>query len=248
MMDAVVTMAREQGVTDRLVAVHCDLGRAEWEGTGALAAEHAAHYGISFEIISRPQGDLVEQIMQRRRALDKKGTPQAPAWPSMKSRYCTSDQKTSQVKKVHTRLADETRAAGGPKCARILDVLGLRAEESKDRAKKPVLEFSKAKSSGNKEVWTWNPILAWVEADVWARIKVAGTRHHFAYDLGMRRLSCVFCVFGSKDDLLIAGRTNRDLLDTYVALEDAGCGTFQAKRSLHSILDELKAEDAAKAA
>jgi len=244
MMDVVVKMAREQGVADRLVAVHCDLGRAEWQGTGDLAAEHAAHYNLRFEKVSRPQGDLVTQISQRRAALDKKGTPEAPAWPSSAARYCTSDQKTGQVKKLHTRLADETRATGATHTPRILDCLGLRAEESSERAKKNVHEHSKPKSSGRKHVDTWNPILAWLEGDVWAAIKAAGTRHHGAYDQGMRRLSCVFCVFGSKQDLLIAGRSNRDLLDTYIALEDSGAGTFQATRSLHEIRDELIAEGA----
>ena len=35
----------------------------------------------------------------------------------------------------------------------------------------------------------------WKVEDVWARIKASGVEHHKAYDLGMSRLSCCFCVF-----------------------------------------------------
>ncbi|MGW4720902.1 hypothetical protein ACWEO7_39165, partial [Nocardia sp. NPDC004260] len=43
-LDVVVEAARAAGVTDRITAVHADLGRAEWPGTAALAAEHARNY------------------------------------------------------------------------------------------------------------------------------------------------------------------------------------------------------------
>ena len=239
MMDVVVEMAREQGVTDRLVAVHCDLGRMEWQGTMELAKEHAAHYGLPFHVVSRPQGDLFQQIRDRRRSLDAKGKFDAPAWPSSAARFCTSDHKTGQVKKLHTELANRTRAAGGPACPRILDVLGLRGEESRERAKKPVLEKSKAKSSGKKEVWTWNPILDWDEAAVWARIEQAGTRPHEAYSLGMRRLSCVFCVFATDDDLRIAGTHNPELLAEGAALETEVRSTIKKNFALADLHQEL---------
>jgi len=41
MLHYLVTLAREQGALDRLVAVHADLGRVEWEGTRELAREQA---------------------------------------------------------------------------------------------------------------------------------------------------------------------------------------------------------------
>ncbi|MBQ1164695.1 hypothetical protein KBZ21_42720, partial [Streptomyces sp. A73] len=41
--------------------------------------------------------------------------------------------------------------------ARVLSCLGLRAEESSGRAKKPVLSVDDAASSGVREVVTWLP-------------------------------------------------------------------------------------------
>ena len=51
-------LAVAQGVTERLVAVHADLGRVEWEGTRELAGRQAEAFGIRFEVTKRPQGDL----------------------------------------------------------------------------------------------------------------------------------------------------------------------------------------------
>ncbi|MBQ1165131.1 phosphoadenosine phosphosulfate reductase family protein, partial [Streptomyces sp. A73] len=69
------------------------------------------------------------------------------------------------------------------------------------------------------EVVTWLPILHWTEAEVWARIKASGVRYHWAYDKGLKRLSCSFCVLASREDLECAARLRPDLAAEYVALE-----------------------------
>ena len=43
----------------RLIVVHADLGRVEWEGTRELAQEQAEHYGLRFEVVRREKGDLL---------------------------------------------------------------------------------------------------------------------------------------------------------------------------------------------
>jgi hypothetical protein len=46
MLDYVVEQARAQGVPlARLVVVHADLGRVEWQGTAELARRQAEAYG-----------------------------------------------------------------------------------------------------------------------------------------------------------------------------------------------------------
>ncbi|MBQ1164414.1 hypothetical protein KBZ21_41225, partial [Streptomyces sp. A73] len=45
--------------------------------------------------------------------------------------------------------------------------------------------------------------------EVWARIKASGVRYHWAYDKGMKRLSCSFCVLASREDLECAARPTR---------------------------------------
>ena len=208
-LDLVVEMARAAGVLDRVIVVHCDLGRVEWQGTAALAAEQAAHYGVRFEMVRRSQGDLLDHIAER------------GMFPGSATRYCTSQHKTGQVAVLMTALAAESRAAGiACRQARILNCLGLRAAESSARSKLMPLELDeRASNKTRREVWRWLPIFAWSVEEVWARIAAAGTRHHPAYDLGMPRLSCCFCPLASRPALLLAGQHNPELLDLYCEVE-----------------------------
>lgn len=228
MLEKLVVLADAAGVRDRLVVVHCDLGRVEWNGTRELAARQAAHYGVRFEVVSRPQGDLLSHVESRK------------MWPSSTARYCTSDHKRGQVRKVMTMLADEVRARKGGQ-ARILNCMGLRADESPARAKKISFEFDAKASNGRRHVDTWLPIFVWNTEQVWASIKTSGVEHHRAYDLGMKRLSCVFCIFAPKAALLIAGLHNPALLDTYVKVETKIGHDFRKGFKLRVIQDELAA-------
>lgn len=204
MLDYLVALATEQGVRDRLVVVHCDLGRMEWKGTRELAEAQAKHYGVRFEVVTRPQGDLLTQVRQR------------GMWPSATARYCTSDHKRGQVRRVMTKLVAEL---GLGRQARILNCMGLRADESPARKKKAAFEHDAKASNGRRHVDTWLPIHTWTTDQVWARIKASGVAHHPAYDLGMPRLSCCFCIFAPKAALVLAGKHNSDLLAEYVAVE-----------------------------
>lgn len=204
MLDHVVRLAREQGATDRLVAVHADLGRVEWKGTRELAEQQARAYGLRFVAVTRPQGDLLTHVEQRR------------MWPSSSARYCTSDHKRGQVARVLTGLV---RALRLDRPARVLNCLGFRAEESPARAKRPALSRDTRQSNGRREVTTWLPTHTWTVAQVWATIRASGVPHHPAYDLGMPRLSCVFCIFAPRPALTLAGKHNPELLAEYAAVE-----------------------------
>ncbi len=193
---------------DRVVVVHCDLGRAEWQGTRALAFEQAKHYGFRFEVVTRPQGDLLDHVRER------------GMWMGPATRFCTSEHKRAQALKVFTALGKESGKVDG-QAPRILNCMGFRAQESSARSARAVVAVNE-KGTGQgqaKEVIDWLPIHKWTEAEVWARIDASGVAHHPAYDLGMPRLSCVFCIFAPKDALLIAGKHNLALLKTYAELE-----------------------------
>ena len=80
MVRLVADRARAENVpSERLIAVHADLGRAEWPGTGELARTQAETAGVTFLSVTRPQGDLLEHVERR------------GMWPSPAARYCTSD-------------------------------------------------------------------------------------------------------------------------------------------------------------
>lgn len=232
MMHEVYQLAEAQGVTDRLVAVHCDLGRVEWEGTRELAEEHAAHYGIRFEVVSRRQGDLLQHVEQR------------GMWPSSAARYCTSDHKRGQVDTLITRLVEEQRAQGVAR-PRVLNCLGIRADESPARKKRVPLTPVARITNSRREVWEWLPLHDWTAERVWATIRAAGTRPHPAYAKGMPRLSCCFCIFAPKGALMIAARENPGLFQEYVQLEERIGHTFRQDLALADVARELAAGAAA---
>lgn len=220
MLDYVVELCDKLGVSrSRIVVVHCDLGRVEWEGTAELAREQAEHYGLRFEIVAREIGDLLTQVEQRHEANVAKGKDHSP-WPSSKSRWCTSDQKTAQVLKLITSLTEEAqRSLGSGRQVRILNCLGIRAEESPARAKKTPFGVEKKATNGKRHTDRWLPIFTWTEEQVWDRIWASGVRWHDAYDKGMSRLSCCFCVLAAKADLIIAAKHNPTLAQEYIAVE-----------------------------
>ena len=67
---------------------------------------------------------------------------------------------------------------------------------------------------------------------MWDRIHTSGVRYHNAYDKGMERLSCCFCVLASRKDLTIAARHNPDLAAEYVAVEDRAARLAAAHQAL----------------
>lgn len=227
MLDVVVEQAKALGVLGRVQVVHCDLGRVEWSGTRDLAERQTAHYGIPFHVVRRPQGDLLTQIEER------------GMWPSSTARYCTSDHKRGQVLRLMTALVANVRARFSGKRVRILNCMGLRAEESPARAKKATYELNAVASNGKREVWTWLPIHDWTTTQVWERIRASGVEHHRAYDLGMGRLSCIFCIFAPKNALMVAGEHNPELLAEYVSLEVKMGHMFRKGFKIAEIQDAL---------
>ena len=238
MLHEVVTLADEAGISrDKIVVVHSDLGRVEWQGTKELAARQAASYGLRFEIVSR-----IGQVSDGRGKTYSKGevfgdlidySERRGFWPSNTSRFCTSEFKRGPISKLFTQLAGESKANGHQGTPAILDLQGLRAQESAARAKKPVVTLRK--DTRNQLVITWLPIIDRTETQVWDAIKSEGLEYHHAYDLNMPRLSCAFCIFAGRDALLIAGRANPELLDEYVAAEERMQHTFKQGLALADI-------------
>ncbi|HXA24409.1 MAG TPA: phosphoadenosine phosphosulfate reductase family protein [Acetobacteraceae bacterium] len=221
MLDYLVTLADEAGVNrERLVVVHADLGRVEWSGTRELAERQAKRYGLRFEVVRREQNDLLDHVAARGK------------WPGYSTRYCTSDHKTKPVTGLMTQLVNETVerlaltrgrsvAARPYRRVRILNCLGLRAQESTKRRDMEPVSDDPATNLTRREVTRWLPIHGWSESEVWLHIKSRGLEYHRAYDLGMPRLSCVFCFYAPPEALLLAGYHNRELLGEYVKVERA---------------------------
>lgn len=226
MLDYVVEQADLAGVRDRIVCFHADLGRVEWPGTAELAEDHAAHYGLRIVRLARPQGDLLTHIEQR------------GMFPDGPNRYCTSDHKRGQAYVVMTALV---RELGLNRPARILNCMGLRAQESPARARKQAMRYdNKASTKTTRHVTEWLPILDWSVDQVWARIAQAGTTPHPAYAAGMPRLSCCFCVLASTSSLVRAAQLAPALAEEYRAVEVRIGHRFKNDLSMGEIIELAK--------
>lgn len=330
MLDRVVELADADGVRDRLVVLHCDLGTSpkgepiEWPGTKELAEEHAAHYGLRFVVVRRGVRGFLEQVDYRgmwpssgqryctskfkqdqgnkavtalaeevrqgggflekieqlghfprastrsctsffkrdqgQRAVNELarevaagppagGTPKnllehvgdRGKWPAQDKRYCTSDHKRQPAHTAITQLANEAREGQTKRAPRILQCFGFRAQESPRRKKLPVFSEDERISNSRKTVHVWLPIHDWTVEQVWERIKSAGTRHHYAYDRGMTRLSCRFCIFAPKSQLMISARENPALFAEYVELEQKIGHRFRMELSLVDVQRAVEA-------
>lgn len=224
---AVAERARLDGVLDRVVAVHATFPE-EWPGTVDLARRQAEALGVfRFEVVQREKDGVPDSLLAYVERRQK--------WPSNKARFCTSDFKRAPVDKVITRLEP------GP-LGWVLNVLGLRAQESPARAKRAAFEVSLRRSNSRRQVFDWHPILNWSEEQVWQVIQEAGAEVHPAYSQGFRRLSCVFCVFAPKAQLIAAGRLNPRLLAEYARVERSIGHLFRQDLSIAAVHDTVAAE------
>jgi len=225
-IERVATLAKVQNYTGRLVAVHADLGKADWPGTLDLARKQAEMAGYEFFVVRRQiegQEEMLDQIEMR------------GMWPDNKNRYCTSDWKRDQIAKLVTQLTKDHKATGATH-TRVLNVMGMRAEESPARAKKNPFTQNNRWTTKTRTVFDWLPIHHWKLEDVWNNIHRSGMPYHYAYDLGMSRLSCVFCVFASHSDLMTAAQANPDLLKEYAAAEKRMGHTFRKNFEIASLV------------
>jgi 3'-phosphoadenosine 5'-phosphosulfate sulfotransferase (PAPS reductase)/FAD synthetase len=99
--------------------------------------------------------------------------------------------------------------------------------------------FDARASNGRRHVDLWLPLHGWTVQQVWERIRRSGVRYHPAYDLGMPRLSCCFCIFAPRSALLLAGRHNPELLAQYVAVEKQIRHSFRLELPLASVQEAL---------
>jgi 3'-phosphoadenosine 5'-phosphosulfate sulfotransferase (PAPS reductase)/FAD synthetase len=212
---------------DRIVVSHQCLGRMEWQGTLDLVKAQADHYGLRLEVSK--YRNKAGQELTLLDAVRNRGM-----WPSSQNRYCTSDFKRDPGARVIRKLFRESPGS-------VLNVKGFRAEESSARAKAMVFGRNERLCTESRLVHDFLPIHEWAESAVWASVKASGVPYHQAYDLGMPRLSCCFCIFAPKNALLIAGRANPELLNDYVQVERAIGHTFQHGKPIAAIQEAIAA-------
>jgi 3'-phosphoadenosine 5'-phosphosulfate sulfotransferase (PAPS reductase)/FAD synthetase len=210
---------------DQIIVVHASLGDVEWKGALELAEKQAADAGVPFLVARAAKSflDMVETRFATR--------PGVPSFPSSKNRQCNSDLKRDPIAKVLRAYV----AKSGHSV--IVNCVGVRAAESSSRSKAPTWKQCNRMTTQARTVYEWLPIHTMSTADVFATIAAAGQEPHYAYALGNQRLSCVFCIMGSKNDLALGAKHNPELFARYVELEErTGYTMHMSRKSLTELV------------
>lgn len=210
-----------------IVVSHQDLGVYEWPGTKELVKEQADHFGVRMVVSWRVdkyghRETLLEYVLRR------------GMWPSQGNRWCTSDFKRGPGARVVTA---ETKDLGH---CRVLYVFGFRADESPARKKKEIFTRNEKLSTHRREVYDWLPVHDWSLRRVWSTIREHKIPYHYAYDLGMPRLSCIFCFMSPFDALVLAGIHNPTVLEEYVYVEEVTGHQFRIDFSIKSVKQAIQ--------
>jgi DNA sulfur modification protein DndC len=205
----------------QLVVIHAHLPGVEWDGVREHIQDTTR--GLHFYEVKNERKTFLSMVENRGK------------WPGIGQRQCTSDLKRDPIDKQIRALCKERGVN------LVVSCMGLRAQESSARAKQPVYKLNKRQSVAGRFWYNWNPILDWDINQVWDTIAAAGQKRHWAYDAGMSRLSCCFCIMASKSDLATAARLRPELFQEYVALERKINHTFVMPRKNQEpkFLDEI---------
>ena len=178
----------------QILVIHALLPEVEWDGV----EDHVRNTTLGLPVLTcRSRRTLLEMIEER------------GMFPSPSIRQCTSDLKRGPIERTIRRTGHKL----------IVNCMGMRAEESSNRSKLAPLKLNARNSKANREWHDWLPIHDWKVGEVFEGIASVGQQPHFAYALGMSRLSCCFCIMASKADLTIAAQHNPEMYKRYVDLE-----------------------------
>lgn len=231
---AVVAHLRQYAITGPVLLVHAHLGRVEWSDSLPTCEALAQYLGLELLVVKRQAGDLMDRWLSRwdnsvRRYAHLECMKLIPPWSTSALRFCTSELKVDPITSALRR-----RFPRGP----IINVAGVRAEESAQRAKMPIAKRQDKLCRKHGVGIQWHPILHATKDEVLASIASHGLALHPAYtEFGMSRVSCRFCILGSIGDIRRAAAAPEatELYREICELEIRSTFSFQSGRYLSTI-------------
>ena len=125
--------------------------------------------------------------------------------------------------------------------SRTLVLSGERGEESTARSKYKVLEPDRADNRDGRlkrHVDRFRPIKDWTEQQVWDIIKKYKIRVHPAYYLGWGRVSCLYCIFGNKNQFASAAKVSPCGIQNIIKYEKLFGKTIKRKESVEELISK----------
>jgi 3'-phosphoadenosine 5'-phosphosulfate sulfotransferase (PAPS reductase)/FAD synthetase len=229
---------KQIGHTGPKVLIHADLGRVEWADSAPSCLRLAEKIGWELITARRQAGDLLHRWQTRwlnnvQRYEQLLCVRLILPWSTPRMRFCTSELK---VAVICSELKKRYRGKD------IINVVGIRREESVARRKMPVsADFGKLQTASNHAM-EWHPIIEWSKEQVIHSILSEGLPLHEAYTrYNSTRVSCAFCILGSMNDLKAAASCadNAGLYRELVELEIKSTFGFQGNRWLGDIAPTL---------
>lgn len=226
------------GHTGTRVLIHSDLGRVEWKDSIKQCQLIADRLGWELIIVKRAAGDMMDRWETRwknnvARYTNLECVKLILPWSTPSMRFCTSELKTTLI------CAELTKRF--PK-QKILSVTGVRHAESAARAKMPIASENIKLSARGCYGLNWNPIITWSTQEVFSYLETENQPLHEAYTTyGSSRVSCAFCIMGSKGDLIASASCvdNQDIYRQMVELEIQSTYAFQGNTWLGDVAPQL---------
>jgi 3'-phosphoadenosine 5'-phosphosulfate sulfotransferase (PAPS reductase)/FAD synthetase len=243
---ATTTYLRSVGFAGEIVLIHSDLGKTEWLQSITKCEELAAFLGLELLVVRRKAGGMLERWQGRwdnnvERYCNLECVKLILPWSTASMRFCTSELKTAPI------CAELAKRYKGKM---IINVVGIRREESPNRAKAPIskrnTKLQRKTVSQQTDMATdgydWNPIIEWQIGEVFQIIKDNGLELHEAYTkYSMSRVSCAYCILSNQADLTNAttAEQNHDLYREMVDLEIRSTFSFQSGKWLGDVAPHL---------
>lgn len=220
------------------ILVHSDLGRIEWQDSLPNCERLAHRLGWELLVVRRQAGDMLDRWEGRwqnnvSRYEDLSCVKIILPWSTPSMRFCTSELKTSIIASALKKRFPR---------ADILNVTGIRRQESANRSKMPVSAPHAGLTRRGGAGLTWNAIIEWPVQDVAYAIHDAGLSLHEAYTkYGVSRVSCVFCIMSSEADLIASAlcEDNHEPYIRMVELEAKSTFAFQGNRWLSDVAPHI---------
>lgn len=224
------------------ILITADLGRIEWEDSISSCRRLAAHLGWELVVVRRKAGDMIARWETRwennvSRYANLEMVKLLHPFSSSVWRFCTSELKVAPITSELRR-----RFPSLP----ILNVTGIRWQESTARSKMPIYAVSDKLSRKGLAGAAWNAIIDWRIENVFDEISQAGLQLHEAYTrYRSSRVSCSFCILSSESDLRAAStcESNHESYRLIVNLEALSGFAFQGNRWLADTAPHILSEE-----
>jgi 3'-phosphoadenosine 5'-phosphosulfate sulfotransferase (PAPS reductase)/FAD synthetase len=190
--------------------------------------------GWDLHVVKRQAGDMMDRWLVRwknnvARYANLETMKIILPWSTPAMRFCTSELKSNLINSYLRKTFPGQN---------IVNVTGIRRQESAGRAKMPVSKSNPGCANKGGVGITWNAIIDWDIEEVFSIIKRRGLELHEGYTrYGMTRISCVACIMASSHDLQasMSCEDNQPVYREMVELELTSTFSFQSNKWLADV-------------